>query len=284
MQHMTRDLNAAIPAPADEARFAFGANWARFLGTVDDRRITEAERSLVGYLGEQGTREQDVLDLGSGSGLFSLAACRLGARRLVSVDFDPQSVACTTELRRRFGPAGADWTIARADATDADEMAALGQFDLVYSWGVLHHTGRLWDAMGLACAAVRPSGRLFISIYNDQGYKSRMWLGVKRRYNRTPERLRPLYVALAMAPRELAFFVLGLRGRPLSYYRVWRNYAENRGMSRWHDLVDWTGGLPFEVAHPDEVFDFCRQRGFTLERLTTTGGGLGCNQFVFRRD
>ncbi len=44
------------------------------------------------------------LDVGSGSGLFSLAAMRLGADRVHSFDYDPQSVGCTKELKRRFPP------------------------------------------------------------------------------------------------------------------------------------------------------------------------------------
>jgi 2-polyprenyl-6-hydroxyphenyl methylase/3-demethylubiquinone-9 3-methyltransferase len=54
-------------------------------------------------------------------------------------------------------------------------------------------------------------------------------------------------------------------------------------MSVWYDLVDWVGGYPFEVAKPEEVFDFYRKRGFELSRLKTSGGGLGCNEFVFIR-
>ena len=65
--------------------------------------------------------------------------------------------------------------------------------------------------------------------------------------------------------------------------RGWTRYKATRGMSRWHDLVDWVGGYPFEVARPEQVLDFLRPRGFELERLRTCGGGLGCNQFVFRR-
>jgi 2-polyprenyl-6-hydroxyphenyl methylase/3-demethylubiquinone-9 3-methyltransferase len=54
-------------------------------------------------------------------------------------------------------------------------------------------------------------------------------------------------------------------------------------MSYWHDLIDWVGGYPFEVAKPEEVFDFCRERGFQLVELATAGGGPGNNQFVFQR-
>jgi hypothetical protein len=73
------------------------------------------------------------------------------------------------------------------------------------------------------------------------------------------------------------------RGRPRDYVRGWTDYKSSRGMSRWHDLVDWVGGYPFEVARPEAVLDFVRERGFTLERLTTCGGKLGCNEYVFVR-
>ena len=74
-----------------------------------------------------------------------------------------------------------------------------------------------------------------------------------------------------------------LRGRPQDYIRSWTQYKATRGMSRWHDLLDWVGGYPFEVARPEEIFQFYSERGFQLERLRTCGDGLGCNEFVMRR-
>jgi len=70
---------------------------------------------------------------------------------------------------------------------------------------------------------------------------------------------------------------------PSMLVKLLRGRKYPRGMSAWHDLLDWLGGYPFEVSRPEEVFDFYRKRGFTLERLTTAGGRLGCNEFVFRR-
>lgn len=280
---MTNDAEAWTPG-ADASRFPFGENWQRFLATVDERRIAEAEASLLHFLDVADLRGRTVLDLGCGSGLFSLAAYRLGAARVLSVDYDPTSLAVTAEIKRRFAPGSENWTVQPGDALDAPGLHLYGQFDLVYSWGVLHHTGRMWDALDNVVDCVSPDGRLFIAIYNDQGLTSRMWRGVKRTYNRIPPRARPAFVALVMAPRELRFAAAEtLAGRPLGYVRSWTEYRRNRGMSRWHDLVDWVGGLPFEVAKPDQIFDFYRARGFVLERLTTASGGLGCNQFVFRR-
>jgi 2-polyprenyl-6-hydroxyphenyl methylase/3-demethylubiquinone-9 3-methyltransferase len=130
---------------------------------------------------------------------------------------------------------------------------------------------------------VATGGAFFISIYNDQGRKSQRWREVKKLYNQLPARARTPYAVAAMLPTE-ARSVAGalVRGEIGEYVRGWTNSRE-RGMSRWHDLIDWVGGYPFEVAKPEEVLDFCRRRGFELTKLLTAGGGLGCNQFVFRR-
>jgi 2-polyprenyl-3-methyl-5-hydroxy-6-metoxy-1,4-benzoquinol methylase len=266
---------------ADE-RFAFGSNWQRFLRVVDEDRVAEATRSLRGFLDVEDLTGRTLLDLGSGSGLFSLAACRLGAERVRSVDVDPQCVACTEELKSRFGDSGTPWLATPGDATDAAFMTGLGSFDIVYSWGVLHHTGQMWMALENACSAVSPRGRLYISLYNDQGLRSRLWRTVKRTYCRIPPSARPLYAIVVMAPRELLSFAAHVAaGNPRGYIRTWTHYKSERGMSRWHDLVDWVGGYPFEVATPAQVFDFCRARGFRLDGMRTAGGGIGCNEFLF---
>jgi 2-polyprenyl-6-hydroxyphenyl methylase/3-demethylubiquinone-9 3-methyltransferase len=272
-------------AEGDETdRFEFGENWRRFLAVLDERRIAEAERSLQAMLGVADLRGRTFLDVGCGSGLFSLAAVRLGAERVHSFDYDAASVACAREVKRRFMPDAEGWTIDRGDVLDEALVAPLGTWDVVYSWGVLHHTGAMADAFENVARLVAPGGRLFISIYNDQGPRSRFWLAVKRGYNRVPARLRPAYAFAVMGPREalsLGFAIARLN--PGAYVRTWTEYHRRRGMSRRHDLVDWVGGYPFEVAKPEEVFTFFRRRGFRLEGLKTAGGGLGCNEFVFVR-
>ena len=264
-------------------RFAFGSNWQRFLAVLDEERIAEAERSLKLMLEVEDLRGLSFLDIGSGSGLFSLAAVRLGADRVHSFDFDPESVACTAELRRRYAGDCERWKIERGSALDGGYIRSLGQWDIVYSWGVQHHTGRMWDGLELAGSAVAPGGRLFISIYNDQGMKSQIWWGIKRTYNRLPAALRTPYAVAVMAPREALTAGLALaRLRPRGYLEAWTS-KRSRGMSRWHDLIDWVGGFPFEVAKPEEVFDFFRERGFVLTRLKTCRGGLGCNEYVLSK-
>ena len=264
-------------------RFAFGENWRSFLEQVDSDRISEAERSLKQMLGVSTLRGLTFLDIGCGSGLFSLAAARLGAEAVRSFDFDPASVQCAKVLRDRLRP-DASWTIEPGSALDDEYIGSLGQFDVVYAWGVLHHTGDMAHAMDNAAKTVAPGGRLFISIYNDQGRRSRRWCRIKRAYNQLPRPARTPFVCLVMAPSELrSALTTSLRFGPHAYIARWTEYKRNRGMSRWHDFVDWVGGYPFEVARPEEIFDFFTRRAFALERLATCGGGGGCNQFVFSR-
>jgi 2-polyprenyl-3-methyl-5-hydroxy-6-metoxy-1,4-benzoquinol methylase len=266
--------------PVTAERFPFGKNWGKFVDDVDDARICSAERTLASALGDLSGRS--FLDVGCGSGLFSLAAMRLGAVPVRSFDYDSESVAATQALRACHG-FGSEWTIESGDVTDGVFMASLGVFDIVYAWGVLHHTGAMWRALDLTIDRVAPGGVLFIAIYNDQGPKSNRWRAVKRMYNRLPRPLQNSYALTIMVPGELRMMLrASAYGELPAYFREWTG-VRDRGMSRWHDLLDWVGGYPFEVAKPEEVFEFCRRRGLELRGLTTCGGGLGCNQFVFRR-
>jgi len=277
----TADTHATEVARGE--RFAFGDNWASFLSVLDEERIGAAERGLRRMLQVERLDGLRFLDIGSGSGLSSLAARRLGAR-VHSFDYDAQSVACTSELRRRYFPADDRWTVERGSALDADYLRRLGQFDIVYSWGVLHHTGQMWHALENAVIPVAQSGKLFIAIYNDTGTQSRRWHAIKRIYNEIPKLARKPFAIAVTAPAEAkALAGAVLRGRPGDYVRSWTEYRRRRGMSKWYDIVDWVGGYPYEFATPDQIFDFYRARGFTLIKMKCGGVGLGCNEFVFER-
>ena len=264
-------------------RFAFGENWARFLSVLTPERIEEAERNLKDMLDVVSLDGKSFLDIGSGSGLSSLVARRLGAR-VHSFDYDTQSVACTTELKRRYFADDADWTIETGSALDRDFMARLGRFDVVYSWGVLHHTGAMWTGIECAISRVRDGGTLFLAIYNDQGWKSHLWWFIKFVYNKLP---RP--VDLAYAYTLGIFFELlniikyTLRLKPMTAIAPLLNYKEKRGMSILHDMIDWMGGFPFEFATYDTLAGYMRTRGFELVN-GKPASSLGCHEMVFRHN
>lgn len=259
-------------------RFEFGQNWSRFLPGLDEKRIAVAEQTLKRMLEVEDLRGKRFLDIGSGSGLFSLAARRLGAC-VYSFDYDLQSVACTAELKRHYFPGDTTWTIEQGSALDTTYMESLGQFDIVYAWGVLHHTGAMWQALENVCLNIAPGGRLFISIYNDQGRATRYWKAVKRTYNRLPRGLKFLVSCLVFVRFWSRPIIRDfLLGKP---FYTWRNYGRERGMSAWTDIVDWAGGYPFEVAKPEEIFEFYHKKGFILTQLKTCAGSHGCNEYVF---
>ena len=263
------------------SRFEFGKNWQRFLKVLDEDHIAEAVHSLKEMLEVEDLQGKSFLDVGSGSGLFSLAARRLGAR-VQSFDYDQQSVECTNELKLRYYKNDSDWLVEKGSVLDTGYLSTLGHYDVVYAWGVLHHTGQMWQAMKNAAELVAPRGYLYVSIYNDQGLASDIWRFVKSLYNRLPGSARYLVLILAFIRLWLPTAIRDV----LQYgsFKTWKNYSATRSMSPWHDLIDWVGGYPFEVAKPEEVLDFYSELEFGPQQIKTCGKGRGCNEFVFRRD
>jgi 2-polyprenyl-6-hydroxyphenyl methylase/3-demethylubiquinone-9 3-methyltransferase len=186
------------------------------------------------------------------------------------------------KLRDRFFPGTSHWTIESGSALDSTYLDSLGQFDIVYSWGVLHHTGDMWRALENVIPPVGPGGRLFISIYGSMGTRTRRWRAIKKLYV-SSNRATQWAILLSLWTSSQLKAAAGRLSRlenPLPL-RIWSEYRQRRGMSAWHDFVDWVGGYPYETAKVEEIFDFYRDRGFYLEYLRT--GGLGCNEFIFVR-
>ncbi len=265
--------------------FSFGRNWSAFLDRcLTPERLARARADTAEFLAVESLEGRSFLDIGCGSGLFSSAAYELGASRIVSFDVDPFSVKCCELLRERAG-SPPNWTVLEGSVLDCAFMQKIAPADIVYSWGVLHHTGDMWTAIRNAARLVNPGGEFLIAIYNRLEYDflkswrgSHGWLKLKRVYN-NGSALRKRLMEAWFAAKDLAAWTVSLQN-PV---RRIRNYQSKRGMSWWYDIVDWLGGYPYEFASPGEVFMFCRNDvGFELHRLQSTCS-LGCNQFLFHR-
>jgi 2-polyprenyl-3-methyl-5-hydroxy-6-metoxy-1,4-benzoquinol methylase len=261
-------------------RFAFGKNWQSFLDVLSEERIADAERSLCEFLGTGELTGKTFVDVGSGSGLFSLAARRLGAE-IHSFDYDIESVACTRELKRRWHPDDPHWNIEQASILDRGYVERIGKFDICYAWGVLHHTDSLYQALYNAQSLVAEGGLLFVAIYNDQGIVSSVWELIKKTY--CSGRVAGIALTLVFYP---VFFASGLASDVFRLRNPIRRYVEHkkyRGMSLVHDWKDWLGGFPFEPAAPRRIISFCENLNFELCSFKPARHAIGNNQFLFRK-
>jgi len=261
-----------------DSHFAFGENWTDFLKVVDEDRVSLAVEGMRRLFPDDELRGARLLDIGCGSGLSALAAAHLGVASITAVDIDRNSVSATSRLLGENLPK-ARWS---ADVVSVFDLPA-GQFDVVHSWGVLHHTGDMWRAIRAASEQVKPRGLLALAIYRKTPLCG-AWKVEKAIYSKAPR-----FIQAAMRALYLAGFTVVslLRGKDPFKYR--REYGSARGMSFMHDVHDWLGGYPYESAAPAEIRAFLADLGFELvrERLLPANArgvlGSGCDEYVFRR-
>ncbi len=271
-----------------ESHFAFGKNWLDYAQKIDEAKIAQAVSDLQRLSGRNRFDGLSFLDIGCGSGLHSLAAIRMGAVRVVGVDIDPDSVEASRITLARFAPK-AD---AQFDVVSVFDMRpeTYGDFDWVYSWGVLHHTGDMRRALMVAASLVKPGGGVMVALYKKTRFCS-LWRVIKRWYSTAT----PLAQRRAMRVRTglQRFFMERIGGGSLDEYIG--NYGTSRGMDFYNDLHDWMGGYPYESISPEECRAFFRGLGFKPEREFVAVPhsrasrylqgllGSGCDEYTFVR-
>jgi Ribosomal protein L11 methylase len=263
----------------DSMRFAFGRNWKGFIKrSYSPERLENARRCLLNLLGLDDLAGKTFLDVGSGSGLHSLAAFNAGAERIVSFDYDPLSVETTRLLRERQGNPE-NWTVLQGSVLDTEFLSTLPRSDIVYSWGVLHHTGSVWEAIDNTVPLSVPGGLVALALYSSNvqtRFSPEFWLDVKKRYNQAgwsgKRKLECWYVwevELGRNPIHLPGFL-----------RSVLRYRASRGMDYYTDIKDWLGGWPMEFVDDGEVVDRLeKQHHCSLVRMNT---GEANTEFLFR--
>jgi SAM-dependent methyltransferase len=241
----------------EEITFSFGKNWQNFLKVVDEEVFTMARADIEKWLnGRFDPAGKDIIDIGSGSGLHSFIFYSKNPAKLHSFDYDPNSVAATKSLHEKAG-SPKNWIAEHGSVLDKNYLEKLGKYDLVYSWGVLHHTGSMWEAIKNAADMVKPGGYFFLAIY--QGVDTYEYdLNLKKKYNKAGY--------LGKKKLEWTEFIWPLMKKRLRHNEnpfKW-NEKRIRGMNFYHDIIDWLGGLPYEVATDKQIDDFLRPLGFTM--------------------
>lgn len=264
------------------SHFAFGENWADFSTSITDENVRLATGCMAKLLGSD-LAGKSFLDIGCGSGLHAVAALNLGAGRIMAIDIDPKSVETTKSILSQFAPRR-DW---QADVVSvlSSRFDGLGKFDIVYSWGVLHHTGQMREAIAAASRAVKPGGVLAIAIYTKTALCG-FWRHEKHIYSRSPRWGQAIIRgAFRIWKSLIGALVFVKNGRLEKVDRI-----KVRGMADKTDIHDWLGGYPYESATPDEIFALAEGLGLKKLAFFPIPGrsrhgllGSGCDEYVFVR-
>lgn len=265
---------------APSVQFDFGQNWLDFSHqALTPQRIGAAAREFTRLHDGVPLAGRSFLEIGFGQGLSLLCAQQAGAR-VVGCDINPKCAEALAVTRAHF-PATADVVpLIVGSILDPAVVARLrtaapagdGFYDVVHSWGVLHHTGDMGTALAHAAALVRPGGHLVLAIYNRH-WSSLPWLGIKWLYVHSPRWLQRALIGL--------FYPIIFAAKWLVTRRDPR--AQQRGMDFYYNVVDWVGGYPYEYATVAEMQRRLAALGFTLVRSVAAEVPTGCNEFIFRR-
>ena len=266
-------------------RYKFGSNWKEFIeNNLNNISIKQAIISTKQVLEESkiDLKNKTVIDIGCGSGLFSLVALELGAKFVLSFDYDPDSVSCTKKLLNSRNFDSTRYKCLEGSILDDSFIDNLGKYDLVYSWGVLHHTGKLDKALENSSKLVKKDGLIFISLY-QKSISDFFWIIEKKIFNLSSKSTQINILRIYISIIKIAYF---LKGKSLK--KIIQNYSNNRGMNFYNDAYDWLGGYPYQSIDTKECIKFYSNLGFVnillKKRSQYFSFSSGCNEYVFKKN
>lgn len=259
-------------------QFDFGQNWVNFSKkALTKERILAAQCDFMRLFGSIGLNDKLFLDIGFGQGITILLAKEAGAK-VFGNDINPKCMEALTNTAECMG-VSADFPVVIGSILDTSTISQISQmikagqkYDIVHSWGVLHHTGNLKIALYNAASLVTDGGYLVIAVYNSH-WSSRVWRIIKKFYCISPKAVKIVMVSIFYPIICIAkIFVTGKN--PLN---------QERGMDFFYDVVDWIGGYPYEYASIVEIINNLKHSGFKCIYTKQATVPTGCNEFVFRK-
>jgi 2-polyprenyl-6-hydroxyphenyl methylase/3-demethylubiquinone-9 3-methyltransferase len=254
--------------------FAFGKNWQNYARYALTRaRIEHARQAFQKLYASIDLHGKTFLDIGFGQGLALFFAREMGAD-VLGIDSDADNLVSCQHTSVFFQDQQIPHIRVASilDPAFVQEQLQRGQCDIVHAWGVLHHTGDMWQALYHAIQLVKDGGYLMIAIYNAH-WSSPIWRLIKWSYNYAPDIVQQMLIVL--------FY-------PIIYCAKWIVTGTNpkrkeRGMDFFYDVVDWVGGYPYEYASIETIQQHMCQQNFTCIRVIPAQVPTGCNQFVFKK-
>ena len=265
-------------------KFKFGENWLKFNKLINYKKILQATKSLKKY--NIKFKKKSFLDVGCGSGLFSLAASTMGCNKIYSIDVDNSSIKSTQIVRNNFKKKSLNWKVEKVSLIGDNFKKKCFNYDIIYCWGVAHHTGNMFKAFKNLSDVAKLNSYLIIAIYNDEGLKSKIWWLIKFIYNFVPQGLKKLYAFFIMSIIRKLYVIIRLLFT-LKFNELYsflkKKTKRTRGMNKEIDIMDWVGGYPYEYIKFNDLKKYFIAKGFKVIKSHQCKGP-GNHEIVFKRE